>query len=731
MASPQQANRVVGTPNRPMPKGRAIDPVRVLRRHWRGVPVFGFVGGVLGVGAFFIFSTVYPLYTGDVMFEVRPGVSEATDIGTVDTSNDKMVERVQATQTYLIKDRGILTNAVSNRTMAQTTWMKGFIEPETGVLLIDEAVDELEEDIKTPIKKGTNLYGISWSGHVASDVPIVLKAIATSYLNRVQELDNEIYRSNERLFDEEGENIKLTLQDLNDELQSFVRQKGITTLDDTRFSQDMFEIQQLTSELTKARSGLSSTQQKYLQVAAKLDGTLEPTMEDRLLAERDPIVARQVQTLEVLQANLRALRERLSPSHPQVREVEISVRATEDQIAAKMDEIIRRNLNAKLKELSDNRDNLTVLLERTEQEIEVKDAGLRELAADQTQFDHLISRRKQLESQRDDSQRLVASLQLMKLRADAGRVRQATAAKEPREKSFPKIELMVPAGVFICCAAFVGIVFVRELTDQKVRSASDVMIIPSAKVAGVLPDIDEDPEEIDTPELAVLHRSDSVFAESCRQAWVGVDRSLQKSSHQTLLLLAAAPEAGTTTVIGNLALSAAAAGLKVVVVDCNFRRPAVASMFDLDDASSGVADLLTGSVDVETVTHETESGVNVISAGTPANRLYQRLGSERMKSVFAQLRSTFDLVLIDAPPSIVAGDAILLANLVDAITVVVRSDRDERGLIARELRELTESRGDMLGVTLNAAKGTTGGYFRKNYLAMMNYAEDVESGEDE
>jgi tyrosine-protein kinase Etk/Wzc len=730
MALSQQTNRAVGTPNRPMPKGRAIDPVRVLRRHWKGIPIFAIVGGILGVGAFFIFSAVYPLYTADIMFEVRPGVSEATDIGTVDTSNDKMVERVQATQTYLIRDLGILTDAVSDRTMLQTTWLNSFVDS-NGVLLIDDAVDELEEYIHTPIKRGTNLYGISWSGHVASDIPIILNAIASSYMRRVKELDNEIYRSNERLFDDEGENIKLALQDLNDEIQAYIMQQGITTLDDTRFSQDMYEIQQLTSELTGARTRLSAAQQTYLQVAAKLDGTLEPTMEDQLMAERDPIIARQVQTLEVLQANLRALRERLAPSHPQVREVDISVRSTEEQIAAKIDEIIRRNLNASLKELADRQDVLVIGIERTEIEIEKKDTGLRELAAGQAQFEHLIARRKQLESQRDDNLRLVASLRLMKLRSDAGRVRRATEAREPREKSFPELEVMIPAGMFLCCAAFVGFVFLRELTDQKIRSASDIMIIPGAKVAGVLPDIDEDPEEIETPELAVLNNKEGVFAESCRQAWVGIDRSLQRSSHQTMLVLAAAPEAGTTTVIGNLALAAASAGLKVVIVDCNFRRPAAASMFDIDDASVGVADLLTGSVEIEKVTHQTDSGVSIIPAGTPANRLYQRLGSERMKSVLAQLRSNFDLVLIDAPPSIVAGDAILLANLVDAITLIVRSDRDERGLIARVLRELVESRGEMLGVTLNAAKGTTGGYFRKNYLAMVNYAEVVESDEDE
>ena len=730
MAAPQ-TNRVMATPNRPMPKGRAIDPIRVLRRYWKGIPVFAVIGGVIGLGAYFIFARFYPLYTGELLFEVRPGVANATDVGTSDTSNDQAVEREQKTQINLIRHRMVLIEAVSHRTMLETTWLKNFIDPVTDSVLIDDAVDELEEDIRTPIKPNTLLYGISWSGHVASDVPILLNAVATSYLDYINEKDNEIYRVNERLFDEEGENIKLTLQDLNDELQSFIRMKGITTLDDTRFSQDMVEIQQLTSTLTTTRTTLSTLGQNYLQVAAKLDGTLEPTMEDRLEAERDPILARQVQTLEALKSNLRALRERLATSHPQVQDAEISVRAIEDQIESKMDVIIRRNLNAQLKELSDARQQLAVLFEETEMEIEKKDAGLRELAADQSQFEHMISKRKQLESQQDDNSRLVASLRLMKLRADAGRVRQATQALEPRTKSFPELEIMIPAGMFLCCAAYIGIIFLREVTDQKIRSASDVMIIPGAKVAGVLPDIEEDPEELETPTLAVLHSSEGVFAESCRQAWVGIDRSLQRSSHQTMLMLAAAPEAGTTTVIGNLAISAAAAGMRVVVVDCNFRRPAAASMFELDDASPGVADLLTGSVEIETVTHKSESGISVISAGTPANRLFQRLGSERMKSVLAQLRSTFDLVIIDAPPSIVAGDAILLANLVDAITLVVRSDRDERGLIARVLRELADSRGEMLGITLNAAKGTTGGYFRKNYLAMVNYAQAVEGDEDE
>ena len=146
-------------------------------------------------------------------------------------------------------------------------------------------------------------------------------------------------------------------------------------------------------------------------------------------------------------------------------------------------------------------------------------------------------------------------------------------------------------------------------------------------------------------------------------------------------------------------------------------------MFESDDAIPGVADMLAGSAELSNVVQQTDSGVDVISAGTPANRLFQRLGSERMKSIFAQLRDSYDLVLIDAPPSIVAGDAVLLANLVDAIMLVVHSDRDDRGLVARVLREIGESRAEILGVMLNVARGTVGGYFRKNYLAMISYSD--------
>lgn len=715
-------------PRGPSKAGPAIDPVRVLRQHMLGIIVSGVVGIILGIVVFFALRYTYPLYKGEVIFEIRPGLLESTDIGTKESMSDKDVLRIANTQTLLLKQRDVLTEAVNNPSVRNTTWLQDwFIDPGTGVLLEAQAVDDLEEYVSAGDIRNTNLFNARWSWHTAQDVPIVLNAIASSYLRKIESLDNQQFSENEELFRDQLRRTRLTLQDLNDEIQGFIVSKGITTLDDPRYSQAAFETQKLTEALTTSSSMLTSVQTQYMQTAAKLEGTVEPTHEDIIEAEYDVTMQRQLQSLEQLRATERSILEQFQPDTPQVRNIERTVRSTEQQIEAKRNEILRRNLNARVKTLGDERAQLTDVIEGLETELERNDVMLRDLAADSSYYDSLVTQRTHLEAQRDEDLKLLNSIMLMKMRADAGRVRLANLALTPRELSFPLPEIIVPAGVVLCVGLFIGFIFLKEMTNQRIRSAGDLAVISGAKILGSIPDVDDDPTDIEDAECAAKNDSESVIAESYRQVWSTISRMMQRKGHTSLLVASGLPGSGSTTAVSNLAIDAASSGLSVAVIDGNFRRPRLASVLGLKDDAPGLGDVLCGEAAIEDVTMTSPvGGFTVISAGTPEHRIYSRFNDEAFDRFLASLRGTHSLILIDTAPAVAAGDAFTLANRVDAIVMVVQANNEERGLIARLINQFSDMRGELMGILLNRPRMTAGGYFKKNYELMASYSFDDE-----
>src|SRR5262249_47792716 len=154
--------------------------------------------------------------------------------------------------------------------------------------------------------------------------------------------------------------------------------------------------------------------------------------------------------------------------------------------------------------------------------------------------------------------------------------------------------------------------------------------------------------------------------------WALVDKAMGRLGHQTLLTVGGLPEAGTTTVVTNLAAAAAASGRSVVLVDANFRRPHLGAVLGVSDDEPGLGDVLIGQLEPEQAARPTERGLHVVTAGRPANRVFERLNNGQFDRLMAELRSRFDVVLVDAPPAVVAGDALALAGKVDAAVVVIR-----------------------------------------------------------
>ncbi len=718
---PGQRPRPMAAPQR----RPTIDPVRVIRQHIVGLLASLIIGAFLGAAAFIMFGKVYPLYTSEVLFEVRPGLVESTDIGTAEALKDEEVERVARTQTSLLLQRDVLGSAAGSPAVVNTNWMQTwFVDPSTGQPQIAQAVDELEETLRTPVLRGTNLFAIRWSWHVPTDVPLVLDAVATAYVRKLKLLDDQQFSANETVFREQERLVQLALQDIGEQINSFIVEKGITTLDDPRFSQAALEVEVLASSLTEAQKALTSAKTQYEQTAMKVEGTMEPSEEDEVEAHQDPTMVQQMNRLEILRSEERAMREKFNEDTPQVRQIERQVRSVAEQIRVKENELLSRNLNARLRTLTLERERLFKIISSIEDELEAKDSLLRDLAADTSQYQYFKTQRENLELQRDDSANLLRAIRLMKLRSDASRVRQVGPADLPREPSFPRIEYVLPGGVLLCFAGFLGWIFLRELTEKRVRSIADLSVIPGITVLGAVADIEDDPAEPEEAELILTDHSASVTAESVRQLTTVVLRAISRQGHTTTMLAGGMPGAGTTTLCGNIALALVAKGHSVCVVDANFRRPHAAEMFGLDNNSTGLADLLAGTCSIDNAIGQTDAQVAVISAGSVPARLPERLEDERFSATLAELRTRFSYVLIDVAPAVAASDATHVAMRCDAAILVVRANQEERGLIARLARELNEASAEFLGAVLNRPRQSIGGYFRRNYEMMASYGHD-------
>jgi Mrp family chromosome partitioning ATPase len=120
---------------------------------------------------------------------------------------------------------------------------------------------------------------------------------------------------------------------------------------------------------------------------------------------------------------------------------------------------------------------------------------------------------------------------------------------------------------------------------------------------------------------------------------------------------------------------------------------------------------------------EVAPNLSFLGAGAPENRIFERLNSDRTDQVIAWAREHYDLVIVDGPPSIVAGEALVLANKVDAAMVVACAWKDQRGLVMKLAGQIMDSRAQFLGAVLNRMHMTAGGYLRKNAEAMAEYAE--------
>ena len=219
--------------------------------------------------------------------------------------------------------------------------------------------------------------------------------------------------------------------------------------------------------------------------------------------------------------------------------------------------------------------------------------------------------------------------------------------------------------------------------------------------AGDFPSVEISPARVE-PHLIAITDPRSARAEQYRSLRARVLQAGERRNLQALVVTSAGVMEGKTVTALNLAwLLAQADGVRALLVDGDLRHPCAGEYLGID-APVGLSEVLAGEANLgDTIVRLEPAGLHLLPGGTARDDAPELLSGPRFSAVLAELRRTFDYVIIDAPPLGLFSDASVLINRADGALVVVRSGRTRYAELDRVLEPLPRER--LLGVVLNGA----------------------------
>lgn len=268
----------------------------------------------------------------------------------------------------------------------------------------------------------------------------------------------------------------------------------------------------------------------------------------------------------------------------------------------------------------------------------------------------------------------------------------------------------------------IGLAFLVEYLDDTIKTKEDLeRIAGGVPILGLIPSV-ENWKAGDEAWVASREEPRSVPAEAYRtlrtaMQFVAIDRPVG-------MLQITSPSAGEgkTTTLANLGVALATAGQRVILVDCDLRRPRMHQFFGLEN-ETGFTSLLVGDVPLSAVLQDVPGTrrLRVLPTGPLSPYPSELLSSRRASVVFAALRAEADIVLVDSPPVLPVTDALVLFRHADAVIMVFSARKTTRKQASTALEMAHQVDAPLVGAVLNALPLKKG---HKGY----NYAYHASSG---
>ncbi|KOA20587.1 tyrosine-protein kinase YwqD [Clostridium homopropionicum DSM 5847] len=225
--------------------------------------------------------------------------------------------------------------------------------------------------------------------------------------------------------------------------------------------------------------------------------------------------------------------------------------------------------------------------------------------------------------------------------------------------------------------------------------------------------------------LIVEKEPKSIAAEAYRTLRTNIQYSSFDNNIKTILVTSSGPSEGKSTTAGNLALSMAQADKKILIIDCDLRKPTVHKKFNISN-EKGLSNYLIGEVKLEEVMTKYSDNLYLLTSGTIPPNPAEILSSKKMKEFLESVKNQFDSIVIDSPPVLAVTDAQILSTIVEGVLLVVATGETEKEATIKSKELLKKVNANILGVVMTKMPVKTGkGYgYGYGYGYYYYYGED-------
>lgn len=289
----------------------------------------------------------------------------------------------------------------------------------------------------------------------------------------------------------------------------------------------------------------------------------------------------------------------------------------------------------------------------------------------------------------------------------------------------PDVPRIVKTAIGVGLLVFFGVAIGLSFIDDRIKSAWDIEHYIGASLLGIIPDLSslKDPEKY----RLVLDNKDTAGVEPFLGVYSSVKIHSKLDFPKSILVTSTIPGEGKTLISANLAGGFARHGKKVLLIDCDLRRPMLHRHFDRPNDTGLIGWFehgasLEGDVSANPHLGITPIGENLslLTSGGRTKTPTQILESPAFGQLIERFKKHYDLIIVDSPPMGAVSDSLLIAERVDEVIYVCRFNRAYRKHISLYIKALRAGKNELLGVVLNGLSPRRIEYY-SNYRYYRSY----------